>query len=106
MVDKISSMRWNRSEAPRTYGLDRGLEYDQLTAARCIEVAHRFSFFACEVAMLIACGDLGVRQQCGIVFVLQLTSVKRVTLLHHWFQRTESYVLLLLLEAVYSNKHQ
>jgi len=51
----------------RAYDLDRGLEDDQLTAARCIEGAHRFSFFACEVAMLITCGDLGVQQQCGVV---------------------------------------
>jgi len=58
-------------EVNAAYGLDRGLEYDQFTAARCIDGAHRFSFFACEAAMLIACGDLGVRQQCGVVFVLR-----------------------------------
>ena len=51
------------------YGLDRGLGYDQFTAAQCIEGAHRFSFLDREVAMLITCGDSGVQQR-GIGFVL------------------------------------
>ena len=52
------------------YGLDRGLEYDQRSGARCVEGAHRFSSLDRKVAMLITCGDLGVQQQRGVVFVL------------------------------------
>jgi len=56
------------------YGLDRGLEYDQRSGARCVEGAHRFSFLDRDVAMLITCGDLGVQQQRGVVFVLAVTA--------------------------------
>ena len=86
------------------YGLDKRLEADQRSGARCVEGAHRFSSLDREVAMLITCGDLGVQQQRGVVFVLAVaadarTSVKRVALPRvssNWLQRTKSYVLFLL----------
>ena len=36
-----------------------------LCAVRAIEGAHRFSFFAREVDMLITCGDLDVQRETG-----------------------------------------
>ena len=48
----------------RRYGLDRDLGYDQRSGARCVEGAHRFSFWDREVAMSVSCGDLDAAT-CG-----------------------------------------
>ena len=92
---------------------DRGWEYDQQSGTQCVEGAHRFSFFACEVDMLIRVVETwACSSNVGSCLSSwsQMKAVKRISFPpappHKWLQRTKWYVLFLLLEVAYSNKYQ
>ena len=76
----------------------------QSSAARAVEGAHRFSFFAFEVAMLIPCGDLdvqhAVQSQRGVGLSASEAGIGWPN------ERIVLYVLLfVLLEAAYSSQY-